>query len=58
MSREDPTHELTRLQEASDRVAANLVELETTARVASCVEEHADEPVGPTVPVPSARAPL
>ena len=28
MSRDDPTHELTRLQEASDRVAANLVELE------------------------------
>ena len=28
MSREDPTHELTRLQEASDRISANLVELE------------------------------
>ena len=28
MSRDDPTHELARLQEASDRVAANLVELE------------------------------
>ena len=28
MSREEPIHELTRLQEASDRVAANLVELE------------------------------
>jgi hypothetical protein len=28
MSREDPGHELTRLREASDRVAANLVELE------------------------------
>ena len=28
MSRDDPTHELIRLQEASDRVAANLVELE------------------------------
>jgi len=28
MSREDPIHELTRLQQASDRVAANLLELE------------------------------
>ena len=28
MSHDDPTRELDRLQEASDRVAANLVELE------------------------------
>jgi hypothetical protein len=28
MSRDDPTHELARLHEASDRIAANLVELE------------------------------